>query len=507
MRVDRRAIAACLVAGACGADAAAQRLTPGHVLVLYNSWSPASREVADAYRMGRPGVVAFDLNSAELQTGSITREQFVRLVRDPVRAFLAGGAGQPDRRESVACIVTTIGLPGRILSPAGTADEFRLYSAWASLESELTLLQQDLEAPGSGFLARRFNGMVDNPYHTALGRPVLSYSRATVGQARPFQQVLITGAPVETIWRANGLTPGDMYLVCRLDSAASADGRSALENTLSLVSRSRNLVLDRCDVQALLDEYDPPPASQGGFELDEGDVPPLVPGPADFENAAEFLRLWGMRTTHDETFNFVTGPELAAPWPLALLATYGETHSLYAAWGENPPGTGTYVSTYGFAPASFFVAYESWGGTSIYAPGTSRGGQQQALDFIARGGSFAIPTVMEPFAFTIADTQWLLPAMLLHGLTFAEAAYAAIPVLSWQATPVGDPLATLRIVTRGSADDLTGDGALTAEDLYANQATPREHDCQPDVTAADRAAFERIARSAELIDMLGPGAR
>ncbi|MBL8744882.1 MAG: hypothetical protein JNK58_00845 [Phycisphaerae bacterium] len=458
-------IVPCLVAGG-----EASALQPSNVLLVYNSRNAESLAVRDAYVTSRPGVLQFDLNDASMPAGSVTRAEYLARLRGPIRDFINGVGGGTDRSAQVMAIVTTRGLPARILSSAGGADEFLLNSRWSSVESELCLLQQDLEASGTAYLPNRFSGMVYNPYWRSTGAAIESYSRVGVKTPRAFEGVLIPPGP-EQVWRVTGLTPGGMYLVCRLDSAATPGGRSAVQNVQSLIARSRDLVVDRCGVQALFDEYGAPP---NGFDLDDGEVPPLFPDRADFENASAFMNGFGIPTTHDHGFNFVTGAELAdASRPLVALGTYGENHS-YNGWGENPPGDGAYVSSYNFHPAAVFIAYESWSGTSIYTGGAGRGGQQQCLDFIARGGSFTIGSVMEPYAFTLADMEDLMPSLLRDSLTFAEAAYIALPVLSWQFVPVGDPLARVTVVGPGPATriqpigcpgDADRSGAVTFADI------------------------------------------
>ena len=43
------------------------------------------------------------------------------------------------------------------------------------------------------------------------------------------------------------------------------------------------------------------------------------------------------------------------------------------------------------------------------------------------------------FSFAVADNEILLDNFLNRGLTWAEAAWSAIPVLSWQHVVLGDP--------------------------------------------------------------------
>ncbi len=423
-------------------------LQPGNVLLVYNSRNAESLAIREAYVAARPGVLQLDLNDPGMPVGSVSRSDYLARIRNPIRNFINGIAG-PDVSQQVMAIATTRGLPARILSSAGGADEFELYSRWSSVESELALLQQDLEAGGSAYLSNRFSGCVFNPYWRMPGTPIASFTRAAVKTPRPFVNVLIPPGP-EEVWQVTDLTPGDIYLVCRLDAAPTPAGNSAAQNAAALIQRSLNLVVDRCGVQALFDEYGSPPPP-AGFDLDDGEFFPLFPDRADFENASAFLNAFGIASRHDHTFNFITGPELADQARRVLaLGTYGENHD-FLGWGENPPGNGSYVNTYEFHPAAVFVAYESWSGTSIYTGGPGREDQQQCLDFIARGGSFTVGSVMEPFAYFIPDMQDLLPGLFFSHMTYAEAVYASLPVLSWQLIPVGDPLARVSVVGPGPA--------------------------------------------------------
>jgi hypothetical protein len=259
------------------------------------------------------------------------------------------------------------------------------------------------------------------------------------------------------VWTASGLTSGDIYLVTRLD-AGPGDGTTALEETIALIQRSVDLGFSAGCVQALFDEF---PASEEQF--DDNGVPPVFPADEDFELASDYLRAIGVATTHDETANFVTAGELTLALPLIALGTYGENHDVGGA-GENPPGQGTYLSAYEPHPAGAYTAYESFSGNCLVTGG-QRQGQACGTDWIAAGGSFALVTVAEPLAFAVADLDPFVRNFYGREMTFAEAAYSAIPGLSWANTPIGDPLARVVLLPAGTPEDLSGDGFVDATDL------------------------------------------
>lgn len=473
------AVAVLSVCAAARAD-----LTPDRVLLLYNSQQAESLAIRNAYVAAHPGVREFDLNDATLGAGQITRAQYLSKVRDPLRAFLetASAGGEP-LAERIIAIATTRGLPARI----NGVNEFNIDSTHASVESEISLLWQDLEQTGVGALPFRSSGAIDNPYHQREGEPIDGFSRSAIRTERAFQFVS-PGA-----WRVTGLTPGDIYLVCRLDAAPLGDA-TALENTLALIERSQDLEVDPCDSLALFDEH------SCSDQLDNDSFTSLFPGRDDFAFAASALNSAGAVALHDETASFLTGDALPAGLRVFVLATYGENHDLNGC-GDDPPGAGTYISTYTIHPAGLFISYESFNGNSI-ATGQPRQNQAQALDFIALGGSFAVAHVREPFTFAVADTEHLVENLYLRGMTFAEAAYSAIPALSWQNTPIGDPLAKVRFGPSLARLDLDMDGRFAVGDLHAQNQTLRDVDCDGDADLDDLAALRAMLREGEASDML-----
>jgi hypothetical protein len=115
--------------------------------------------------------------------------------------------------------------------------------------------------------------------------------------------------------------------------------------------------------------------------------------------------------------------------------------------------------------------------------------------------------VFEPLSFSVPDNEFLMTHLLVRGLTFAEAAYASFPVLSWQQVAIGDPLGRIRLL-----GDIDGDGEIDAADtaLFVdclngpNTTTPpaacsasafdlADLDGDGDVDAGDCALYQEVA--------------
>lgn len=481
---------ACLVASFSPSVQAGSQLGPEHVLLVYNSDVADSVAVRDLYLEKYPTVLTFDIASAgcNLTGGTVTRQQYLDCIRNPIRDFLNGEGDLPDISQQIVVILTTRGVPARI----NGSNEFggQLNSTFASVDSELTLLQQDLEAPGTPPLNARHFGIVDNPYHANV-QPILSFPRTRIKIQRSFAQVS-EGGPAS--WVATDLVPGNLYLTCRLDAAPGAF-TTPVEEIERLLTRSPHLTATRCEAQFLLDAY-----SAGPNMLDEGFLPPSFPGLADYPRTNSILSQDGWPGQLDRTSDFITGPEQTdTTRPLLILSTYGENHDV-GGRGEDPPGNGTYIDTYRFHPAAIFLSIESFNGNSLI-DGQPRGGQGQVLDLFPRGGSFAIGHVAEPFTFSIPDTEYLARAMILGDLSFAEAAWIAIPGLSWQQTPIGDPLARIQILEVSSPDQ-NRDGLIDVEDLYTAEAQQLDLTCDGIVDEADRRLVLDAVRAGELEDTL-----
>lgn len=518
-----RAFAVALATG-LAATAHAQ-LRPDQVLVVYDSRFTESRLVAEHYAgsakvpggLGglpgtRPGVRVLDLAAVTPPAplaADVSYTQFIERYRNPLRAHLAS----TDAPRTVRCIALTKGLAHRIYdlsspvigdNPVAAEGTFFAgnYTA-ASVDAELTLLWQSLttgEAGGGGDSPA--DGAILNPY-ARQGLPVSAFSALAQRSTKAFIPI---DSPPGVLWTtptpasagAAALTPGDLYLVCRLDGPTVATVRAALERAASLVVNTETalLLLDESNSNGLAD-----PAETD--ELDNLGPAPLRAGD-DYETARNALLADGRFNPANVRYNrlaganeFFVGPRLEfegqgllLSGPVLLLATEGANHGVFTGAPTLPPGAGTlYPLSFKYAPGAVFNSIESANGRNFNGIGGNFG-QAQIADFLSAGGTFAIGNVWEPFAWTVADNTPIVRGFFLGNLSWAEAAYAALPALSFQQIVVGDPLAR---PTRTS-DDLDGDGQITLDDLHAFERAPRDLNRDGLVNAADRHLIESSVR-------------
>ena len=84
----------------------------------------------------------------------------------------------------------------------------------------------------------------------------------------------------------------------------------------------------------------------------------------------------------------------------------------------------------------------------------------------------------------------------------AEAAYSAIPGLSWQNTPLGDPLARVVLAPSLARLDIDMDGRFTVGDLHAQNESLIDADCDSDADLDDQRLIEAELRANEVSDIL-----
>jgi hypothetical protein len=185
--------------------------------------------------------------------------------------------------------------------------------------------------------------------------------------------------------------------------------------------------------------------------------------------------------------------------PVALLATYGSNHEgSFPNTNALVSGRMIFADSFNYPNGAIFNTIESWNGRDFGGLGLLGFQQQeQAADFIAAGGTFALANVWEPLADSVPDNRYLALNFLLGNLSWAEAAYTAIPGLSWMQIVLGDPLAR----PSRSSENIDANGRMNIDDLYAYEASPVDINRSGAADAADRAVMLRVLRYNERPDV------
>jgi uncharacterized protein (TIGR03790 family) len=449
-RVAAIAVGVCLVL----AISIRAEMAPDQVLILYKSSAGSeATTLKDAYLDAHPDIPAanvLDLDNAFLlDRADLTYSEYKTHIRDPIRDYLS--LPGPPNAEDIIAMVIIRPLPHRLLdtdnaligdNPGGAGNEFNGGDAtYASIDAELVLLWQDLDSgEAGGQMDSPADNVIDNPYH-ASSTSISAFSRSAIETQKTFNNYY------NVAWSLGGsgqtrLTPGDMYLVCRIDGNSLADAEA-------MIQRAQDLYVNKAIVRIILDEYD----VSGGNDLDDDGLGALFPARDDYEEARDDLVAAAWDVRYDGTADFISSDE--ETMPIIAYASYGENHGL---GGENPPGNGTYIEGFDFPPGAIFNTIESYNGRALNGLGTKYN-QEQMADFVTAGGTLAIGHVFEPFTFSIPDNEYLVTRMLVQQMCWAEAAYSSLPALSWQHIVLGDPLAKAAILDDPGLPlgDLNGD--------------------------------------------------
>jgi uncharacterized protein (TIGR03790 family) len=484
-------------------------IAPSEVLVVYNSQSVDGGAVLAHYLAAHPTIPAshvVDLNDGTIaDVSTVTQSDYNAKIAQPIRDHLVGGFGPTP--ESIVSICLIKGIPHRVSdtdyinvgdNPNSANTEFitRGDATYAAVDAELVLLWQDLfEGETGGMMDSLSDNAMDNPYHQSSDG-IETFSRSNIQIGKSFTNVS------NVAWRLSGaggtmLTPGDIYLVCRIDAGS-------LSGAMAIIDRAQGLVVHKPSVHFLFDEhqnaefdnlplFSPPPTNQ------------IFYGGDDYEEARDLLIADGWNVTYDDTTNFVSFSEFSK-W-LVGYSSYGRNHS------PNQPGS-TYIQGFLLAPGAVFNTAESYNARAFNGLGTLFS-QEQIADFIVEGGTFGIGSVWEPFAFSLPDGEFLLVNFFVKGLTFAEAAYTCLPALSWQQIAVGDPLAVVAVDENFDADqdedgDVDGIDFSVFAACFNNAGNPPrtigcdagdvglfDFDCDGDVDGLDFSVFASCFNKAE----------
>ena len=130
------------------------------------------------------------------------------------------------------------------------------------------------------------------------------------------------------------------------------------------------------------------------------------------------------------------------------------------------------------APGAVFSSLESYNATTMFT--TPATGQGKIVDFIEIGGTAAVGHAFEPEGSGLIQGDYLLKNYLrdddndgVGDLTLVEAAYTAMPYVSWTPVVIGDPLTRLRRGPGGLVSvveipgDVDGDGRVGRLDVAA----------------------------------------
>lgn len=511
--------AAFSLAAACGGGTASAQLREPQVLVVYDSRIADSLAVAEYYAGSvkvtggagsiagvRPRVEVLDISTRTIMGGGspagvfpaapdISYSTFKIQLRDPLRTYLI----QSGLTHRVRCIVLTKGLPHRILNISSVSpmnptigdNPGQLSTAlnagqsgnitYCSVDSELTLLHQSLDLGEANANAdSRADGMICNPYWRAT-TTINGYTTRNILTTKTFS---VPGSGYNGFFWLNlantnfttALIPGDITLVCRLDG-------NTVAAVTGMIDRAQNIVVPMNTARLVLD-------SDGGT-IDGSSSPGVtgaLDGGPDYTQTRNTLVADGRFPVANINSNtaggftgFIVGPNadysaanngppiVFSPQVL-LLASFGANHTGVSNNGSS--AWTTYGTSFNFLPGAVFNSIESYNGRAFGGhAGNPFVPQQQAADVLAAGGgraTFGLANVWEPFALSTADNEPVARNFFLGSMTWAEAAYSAIPAISWQQIVIGDPLARVR----RDREDIDADGRVGIDDLYAWHGSP-----------------------------------
>ncbi len=396
------------------------------MLLIVNTNSNDSKAIRDAY-IARHGPEVRVWEYAGSTSVTIARTTFESQLRVPLDNYLRNTSENGTALcQTVRALVTTKGVPRRIddFDNAGVGDrpfdmsaDFNAGKAdAASVDAELVFLHQELTA-GSSYTGNYANNYIRNPYHNCTDR-INSYSRSNLTTAKQFNW---NGSGWTTVSAppSQKLTPGDLYLVCRLSGYTAQEAIGLIDRGSGPVVVYKPLLTVVIDRDGREDPYD----GHGPFTLGE-----------DYPQTRDLLAAAGFNVHYDSTSTFL----IQAPHSVLGYASYGRNHS--------PAPASTYIlSTLDFnlLQGAAFNTFESFNGRN-FETASPHDYQGQVADWVRIGGTLGFGHVWEPFSFAVADNEVFYHRMLIgtnsQNWTFAEAAYASLTVLSWQNVVIGDPL-------------------------------------------------------------------
>ncbi|HPA19807.1 MAG TPA: TIGR03790 family protein [Verrucomicrobiae bacterium] len=373
------AISACFLLGVPGAPAL---LTPDRLLVVYNESLPASQEVARYYCAGRgiPPERMLGIRCPAVE--EISREEFERSVRDPIDAQFVGKGWIARESKEVRHERRSV----RLEIP--THNE--IYGIALCWGVPLRIADDTNRAEaGAAPQARTTAAAVDSELAVL-----------------PIRGTRLSGPLANPFYRCpqgfDGRFARNIMLVTRLDGPSPDTVKARLDDAWR--AEREGLVGWAC--------FDARGIKDGGYK--QGDDWLL--------RAAQMTRRWGMPTTIDEG-DAIVGPD--ALW---------SDIALYAGWYAGSISGALAEPSFRFRPGAVAYHIHSFSASTVRNANAAWVGP-----LVDRGAAATIGSVLEPYLSLTPNVDVFVENLLL-GRTFAEAAYASEPVLSWMITFVGDPL-------------------------------------------------------------------
>jgi uncharacterized protein (TIGR03790 family) len=382
-----------------------KKRSPDQVLLVVNTGSPVSCEIADDYAIKRKikHLLSIQCQDSALnpENETITLADYTRSIENPIRGYLT-------RHTNIDFIVLTKGIPIRITGAAmGSCDEHsqepKSIRGHPSVDSTLAALDYD-RLPGTL--------KTDIAGSGAIG---CAYSNRYWNATEPFSHAKFGG-----------------YLVTRLDGYNAADTKTlvthalAAEKDIAQILTRGKVLLDVEPIFGLGDKATQPgpitstniPAESAYSEFN-----------ADMRHAYDVLTNRGIPVELDLTTRFIGGRS-------NLLGYFSWGSNDERSWGSDDfYSTNAYLSLH-FAPGALSDTAVS---TSARTFLPTTGGQSLIVDLIAHGLTGAKGYTDEPLLQAIASPTIVFDRYTA-GYTLAESFYAASHFVGWEDVVIGDPL-------------------------------------------------------------------
>jgi hypothetical protein len=338
---------------------------------------------------------------------------------------------------------------------------------------------------------------------------------------------------------------GDMYLTCRLDGPKN-QGQSAVFAVRAMLERARRASSSSYGVNplqavAVLDDALSSLDDNRIFNLDSSvnywiyepntPQPPDAPGILTKDDYVTTFTVMTNKPVNDGNMNTGlmdsahdlcvildrrSGTRTNQADLDALLSTYPERQQeqgaiLVATFGCNGDegSTSKYIlkgglnggPLFNLVDGAVFTSIESLNAVTMFSDcNTQPVAQGKLVDFIEIGGTGAIGHSFEPLPTAAIDNLYLFYNLLADDdgdgkadLTFVEAAFTAIPFLSWSEVIIGDPLMQIAYGPGGPAwipvlGDTNNDGMINIKDV---RELKKASEPDSDLNSTDPERFER----------------